>query len=104
MQINGKLRFAAWAIALLLFVGTVAGFIYWRRSVLAEQRMDENRESAKDMIIKAIIVFEQGEIARHRELMGRLELMHPTGHKLKDIWDLDTAYLREQIQAPLEKK
>ena len=104
MQINGKLRFAAWAIALLLFVGTSAGFIYWRRSVLAEQRMDENRESAIDIIVRTIAVFEQGEIARHKELMDRLELMHPTGHKPKDMWDLDTAYLREQIQAPMEKQ
>lgn len=96
-RLNGKLRFAIWCIAILVFLGSVAGGVYWRRTILAEQRMDENRDTAVDIIVKAMDVSEARALERYNNIMKKLDALHPSSPKVKEPESLDTARFRQQL-------
>lgn len=101
--LNGYLRLSVWAILFLVAMGSVLGLLYWRRTQRADESVKRGRETAVDLIVKAIKISDSLALERHREVMDELQKTHPAGHEENEAKPLDTAKLYEQLQPKEEK-
>lgn len=108
-RLNGKLRAAIWTTIGLLIFGTIVGLIYWRRSVIAEEKAEETRKSAVAILLRAIdyrdsLERERDSVAYVDDQKFKAEVRDALGiyrEKMKPFpakQEPDTAYLREQLE------
>lgn len=100
-RLNGWLHRAVWAIIFLLAVGTIAGFLYWRRSGRVEKEQQNARHTAVELILRAFKVSDSLDVERHNQVMEKLDRildMHRRPSAPEESTPrLDAAILKKQL-------
>lgn len=99
-ELNGRLRKMVYAILGLVLLGTIIGLMYWRISALKIVEGERNRQTAVDIIVKAMAYYDSLASVRHNEIMNELKNTHKDGVFSHPA---DTAILRETLEQK-EKK
>lgn len=72
-ELNGWVRKLLYVLLGLVVFGTITGLVYWRRSVQAERKGEENRKTAVNLIVQAMAYRDSVEIRRDSVNFARLD-------------------------------
>lgn len=100
-ELNGRLRKSVYIILGLVAFGTIVGLMYWRLSDLKTIQGEQNRQTAVNIIVKAMAYYDSLASVRHNEIMNELKKTHKDGVFARPA---DTTILRRELEKVQEAK